>query len=73
MMLCHWWWRNHVYIGDERRVVLVDSGVLFDLFKSQIRRTSGSGSFLINIIYSLKCKVMLICAHVPVQRDLTVM
>lgn len=51
----------------------MDDDVTFDLFVSQIRCISGSGCYYIKIIYSLKCEAILVCAHEPAQKDLTVM
>lgn len=62
-----------VYIGGEKRVLLVDGDVPFDLFESQIRRASSSGFSPIKIIYFLKCEANLDCAQVLLQEDLTVM
>lgn len=45
------------------KVVLVDGGITFDIFESQIRLVNGSGSS--PIIYSLKHETMSICAHIP--------
>lgn len=50
-------------LGGERKVVLADGDVPFDLFENQITRTKGSGPSLIKIIYFLKCEV--ICRFVP--------
>lgn len=46
--------------------------VPLDQFESQRRRINGSGSFLIKIIYSLKCEVMSICTYILIQEGLTV-
>lgn len=35
---------DHIYIGGERRVFLIDGDVPFDIFESQIRHTSDIGS-----------------------------
>lgn len=43
-----------IYIGCERRVVLIDVVVTFDVVESQVRHINESGSSLIKIMYSLK-------------------
>lgn len=57
---------DHVCIGGKKRVVIIDGDVTFDIFESQIKYISGSGSSHVKIIYSLKCKAMTIRAYVPV-------
>lgn len=76
-MLCHYNGilksekEDLVYIGGERRVVLINRNVTFDQFESHIRRINGCGPSFINVIYSLKCVAMSIFAHVLAEEDLT--
>lgn len=56
---------DRMYVEGERKVVLVDRDVMFDMFESQIKRVSGCGSVHIKINYSFKCEAMYVCAHVP--------
>lgn len=49
-------------VGVEKRVVLVDADVPFDLFESHIRCTGGSGSSPVKIIYFLNVRS---CLFVP--------
>lgn len=45
---------NITYIGGEKRVVLIDHDIPFDLFESKIRRASGSGSSVnLTALYSV--------------------
>lgn len=74
MVLCHYEGilrskeEDPVYVRGERKVVLIDKGVTFDQFESQIKRVNGC-RFSTKIIYSFKCEAMSFCVHVPVQED----
>lgn len=74
MVLCHYDGilkseeEGSVYIGGERRVVLIDNDATFEHFESKKRLMVGCGSSPIKVIYLLKCEAMSICADVPVRR-----
>lgn len=78
VILCHYGGvlRNEeedpVFIGSEKRVLILDGTVLFYLLKSQIRHASDIRSVPMNLIYSIKCEVMSICASILSQEDLIV-
>lgn len=60
-------------VGGERRIVLVDVDVPFDLFEIQIKCATSNGSSLVKIFYFLKYEAMSIFAHVFSHEYLTVM
>lgn len=73
MVLCHYGGileeEDPLYIRGEKRVFLVGSDVSFNIFESQKRRTSGSGSPLERSFYFLKCEAMsILCTRVFIER-----
>lgn len=78
-MLCHYGGvlRNEeedpVFIGGEKRVLLLDKDVPFHRFEEQVRLASGMGSAPMRLFYSTKCEAMSICARILSQQDLTAM
>lgn len=70
VVLCHYGevFRNEkedlVFIGGEKRVLLLDTNVPFHLFEIQIKHASGIGYGPMKLIYSIKCEAMPICAHI---------